>query len=263
MNTEDLIKLIKEDKKAIENRDGFTPLFALAENIAKRYGDVSPEKAEKLILSLDISLFNVDEINTLNGFIYYSKIKTDAITEKYFTFIRNHLGWKISFMYLFSKKCLPFIRKHNVDNLHKKGILMFFIIKHNPSKFSLENILKERALHKEFPWIWIDCITQYDWHSAELDICNLLTKKDGLKNLLCRLPLYKELDKKHDIKLTNSLDLWYNAMNDQGKNELKKWSEIFDIPFKANEKAEDRYLFLKIIKDKTIIDQSRLIPVEI
>jgi hypothetical protein len=214
MSTEDFIKLIKEDKNAVENRDGYTPLFALAENIANGYGDVSSTDAEKLILSLDLSLFDVNEINTLNGFIYYSKISTNCILEKYFTYIG-----KLD------------IKKD--DNLYIKGILMLFIIECDVSKFSSDDILEEKALREKFPWIWIDCISHYEWDYAKDDICNIFkTKNDEFKNLLCRLPLYKELDKKFDIKLSDSLNLWYKFMNESDKKELKKWTEIFDISFK-------------------------------
>ncbi|MDR2410313.1 MAG: hypothetical protein LBE13_19690 [Bacteroidales bacterium] len=267
MNTEDLVKLIKEDKKAIENRDGYTPLFALAENIANGYGDISSTEAEKLILSLDISLFDVDEINTLNGFIYYSKIPTNCISEKYLTYIGKLNVKKRDYVKLFFMRIISLIYNKLIfkvekqttiiskeDSLYIKGILMLFIIECDVSKFSSNDILEEEVLHEKFPWIWIDCISHYEWDCAKDDIRNILkTKKNELKNLLYRLPLYKELDKKSVINLSDSLKLWYAVMNEDDKKELKEWTKRFDIPFEERIPFEEK-------SNRIRIHQQQLLP---
>jgi hypothetical protein len=212
-NNIDLKELIKNDKDARCNRDGYTPLFSLAEDIAKKRRDIP---IESLILKLDLSPFDFHELSILNTFISHTEIETDKILEKYLQFIKENLETK------------------SEDRIIGRGVLSHFIIYKNVELISFSEIKNDAKLKETAPWIWIDCVSYYkDWKFVDEAISERL-KHNEFKYFLFRLPA---LNEKFENDLETSLYKWYNMINQSDKSDLVKWLERFGITFDIS-KAE-------------------------
>ena len=210
MNSIKLTELILADKNAITDRDGDTPLFALAENIALNVGNIQPEQVERSILGLNLSQFGARELSTLNSFIYYSKIKTDNIISFYAEYLRSN-------------------NKHETDSeITTRGILLRFIIERDHKIFSEKKIIAEELLRKECPWIWIDCISYYNWNLAASEISNIMeTQKNEFISLLYRIPSFQK--RISEDLFEQSIINWYSSMNERDRGKLDKWAKRFNI----------------------------------
>lgn len=171
----DIVTLIKGNKHSLANRDGQTPLFAFAEDVVQNVTEISSEELEKIILELNLTDFDFEEINTLNSFVYYSQIKSEKIIEFYYDYLNSNPN------------------EIRDSEIIKRGLLIRFIIERNIEKFSAEKLLNESLIRKIAPWIWIDCISYYNWELTVSEISKTLSgNNDELKNLLFRLPAFKK-----------------------------------------------------------------------
>ncbi|MDR2423724.1 MAG: hypothetical protein LBD59_03255 [Prevotellaceae bacterium] len=68
MNKEEFTELVKTDKDAIAFRGGRTPLFSLPTTSA-----LAPELVP-ILSALDLSVFNEEEMKTLNTFIFLANL---------------------------------------------------------------------------------------------------------------------------------------------------------------------------------------------
>jgi len=206
MNINDLITLIKEDKNARENREGFTPLFLLAQEIRQDMESEQSQEISRLITKIDLYKLSKDNLNTLNAFIYHSGINTDDIL----TSFRKYLDDS----------------NNKTEDVIKKGLILRFIIDRDRTKSSYGEIDSETSLKKSAPWVWIDCMSYYNWEATESFILDMIKSgEDVFRNLFIRIPTLKRKvgDEK---KLRKSLLVWYCSMKGQ-KEKLIFWAEKF------------------------------------
>jgi len=218
MNVNDLILFITEDKNALEDRNGLTPFFSLAQKIKQDKDGEQSKEITRLITEIDLSQLDTDDLNTLNAFIYHSGIKTEDILTTY----RNYLDK---------------VNGRKEKDVIKKGMILRFIIDCNKEIFSVDKILAESVLKKVAPWIWIDCISSYDWDATDSFITEMIkSDREVFKNLLIRIPSFKKKATGEE-KLRESLLTWYCSMKED-REELKFWAAKFGIPIRENDIAK-------------------------
>jgi hypothetical protein len=228
MNVTDLEELVKTDMDSETNRAGYTRLFALAEDIAKKRGNISGSQIEQLVLDLDLADFDYKELTVLNSFISHSEIDTDEIFERYLGFIKSEE------------------LNNKSDSIFIRGIIYRFIIEKDSSKYYelFDEVKNDADLKEKYPWIWIDCIFHYDWSLAETEISERIkseNREKEIENLMHRLPYFYQ---RYNSELLNALHKWYQEDLFQ-LDEFDSWIKLFDIPFKLPSMRAKEYASLK------------------
>ena len=206
----DILKLILDNKTALSNRDGQKPLFIIAEKIAHE-SDLELEKdAEKQILKIDPKIIDIEQINTLFSFIHYSKMNVENILHYFYKYLTTSFN------------------DSDNETVVKRGLLLRFIIEQSTKYFKVKDILNEKNLREKTPWIWIDCVSYYNWSIAEDEISIQLSKSQGeFKNLLYRIPsFYKRID--NNI-FYDSLKIWHANLGKLDRLRLDKWASKFKV----------------------------------
>lgn len=225
----DIKKLISDNKTALTDRDGLKPLFIIAERISRKDNLQLENNVENQILNLDLENLNIEQVNTLLSFVYYSKIDVSNI--------------------------IPYFKKYITSNAHsssdlivlKRGILIRFIIELKVKYFNLKDILAEKNLREKSPWIWIDCMSYYNWSIAEDEISIQISKKQHeFQNLLYRIPAFHRRIDNH--LFCESLQTWHANLSKLNKQKLDDWANKFkvkvsDLSLEAISKIDSLPLF--------------------
>lgn len=225
-NKLDLTKLIKEDENAVSNREGFTPLFALADMISSNVAEVSEADIVKEIVKLKLKFFAAGEVNTLISFIINTGI--------YSTNIINFL-----IKYLEQSK-----RQHSEQEILKRALIIRYIIETDQTKFGIRKLETELNIRQKYPWLWIDCIMHYDQQRAIDLVTELLDSGTKLENLLIRIPhLTKKLD---DALLVDAFRAWREVLTPQYKQDLMEF--ISKLNIKIDGLSPDAVALLRNVK---------------
>ena len=204
----ELKKILLADKNASTNRDGLKPLFVLAESLATEESPERINEIQRQILLISLDDLDIEQVNSLNSFIYYSKIDRSPILKQFLKYIKDS-------------------QKDEKTSLKLASILRF-IVESDKTLLNLSDIRKEEALKKYTPWLWIDCLTFYDWNLAIEEISKLLNAGNQLNNLLVRIPSYKIRAGKEIIQ--EAIKKWYpNIPTGNERNTLQKWANNFNI----------------------------------
>ena len=207
MNKEKFTNLVKDDKDAMEDRGGETPLFSLA---------ITPELVE-ILSTLELSEFSVDELKTLNRFIFLgecTETEKSSISANYLRNINENL------------------RGENASNknlVYRRGLLYRFISALDDSGLPIDQVLADADLKQQEPWMWVDCIWRQRWETACDEIGKMLQTGTGeLSSLLRRLFLYNK--NRTETEFEAAINKWFAKMNSADQNKMKKWLETWDLP---------------------------------
>lgn len=215
----DLIKLIKEDKTAIVNKQGLKPLFELAEAIRLEIPPLTKDYVEKSLYDIELQIFNFEELSSYFSFIYYSELKSITLINK----MKSSL--KTTFL------------SNTVDDSLRRGILVRFLIENNPDTFSIQSLFKETNMREKAYWIWIDCISHYSLSLVISEISRHINEENALKNLIIRIPTFLKRFGKHDLR--NAIIEWYTNIEDQrSRSSLDNWAKNLDIKLGISISAE-------------------------
>ena len=172
---ERLLKLIKAERNACEDRNGSTPLMIFAQKM-KDFGPNSKEK-KSLLWALgrileDIDRLRHDQIFTLSQFLYFSKI-TKVEIDAYRSELRSALA------------------RIKQSHVAERAELMRFICIYTNYKFTMRELQKETAIKEKMTWHWIDiAIDSGYWVPALERVRAELKKGTGIMPLFARLPTW-------------------------------------------------------------------------
>lgn len=219
-NNINLYELIRNDKKAISDREGLKPLMRLSETLVTQPNLIDEYKIEEQLLSLRLSTLNIDEISSLINFIYYSKINSKKI----------------------STKILQTLERELIENDFNiaaiRGLLIRFVSESNPDLITLKYMLEQIYLRKNHPWLWVDSVANINRDFAIDEIASILSHNSySVKNLILRLPSYKKVFTNEEI--TKALNKWYiNTRQKSERLKLEKWVSEFKIKIGLSAQAE-------------------------
>jgi len=215
----DFIKLIKEDKNALVNKEGLKPLFELAEAIRLETKPLTKAYVEKSLCEIEMRIFNSEELSTYLSFIYYSKLDTDTLLNKIIASLKT-----------------TFLSNTTEDSVCR-GLLVRFIIERKPDIYSIQSLFKESSIREKASWIWIDCLSHYSFSLVIKEITTHINEESALKNLIVRIPTFLKKFGKDDLRI--AIVEWYaNIENFRSRAILDNWAKNLNIKVGMSISAE-------------------------
>lgn len=210
-----LFTLIQEERRAIADKQGDTPLSRKARELAD-LDVLKPVKvhAEKAVADLSeyFQKFDETDFTNLEMFIQESQFAKDQIKESYFNFIKTEKDKLDLFVY---------------------ANLVRFVQRLSPNQIDLAIIESIHQVEKDDPWLFAEILIEHSWKNGIDYIKNLLSGETyDASYLFSMFPDWKLRKSKEEIEMAFSV--WYDCL----LPEDKKIAEYYSINngFRINNK---------------------------